>query len=88
MKRKSQTPWLSFSLRLLLRPLSDISLDTWDLAPLSHHHYKRPYMLPMEIYTYLNYCRKINETDMLYVQFVESMGSTALTRWMEVAAHY
>ena len=33
MKRKSPTPWLPFSSRLLLRPLTDISLATWDLDP-------------------------------------------------------
>ena len=32
-----------FSSQLLLRPLPDIFLTTWDLAPLSQHHcmYKR-----------------------------------------------
>ena len=38
MKRKSPTPWLPFSSRLLLRPRPDISLATWDLDPLFHHH--------------------------------------------------
>ena len=67
MKRKSPTPWLPFSSRLLLRPLPDISLATWDLDPFSHHHcVKDRYMLPMEIYTYLSYRRKINETDVSY----------------------
>ena len=38
MKRKSPTPSLPYSSPLLLRPLPDISLATWDLDPLSHHH--------------------------------------------------
>ena len=38
MKRKSPTPWLPFSSRLLLRPLPGISLAKFDLDPLSHHH--------------------------------------------------
>ena len=65
MKRKSPTPWLPFSSRLLLRPLPDISLATWDLAPLSQHHCIKG-MLPMKIYPYLSYRREINETDVNY----------------------
>ena len=37
MKRKSPTLCLLFSSPLLLRPLPDISLATWDLDLLSHH---------------------------------------------------
>ena len=66
-KRKSPTPWLPFS-RLLLCPLPDISLVTWDLGPLSQHHCLKD-MLPMKIYPYLSDCRKIkNETDVKYVE--------------------
>ena len=52
MKRKSPTPWLPFS-RLLLRPFLNISLATWDLEPLSQHHWIKD-MLPMKIYPYLS----------------------------------
>ena len=65
MKRKSLTPWLLFSSRLLLRPLPDISLATWDLATFSQHHCIKN-MLPMKIYPYLSYRREINETDVNY----------------------
>ena len=64
MKRKSPT-WLPFSSQLLLYPLPDISLATWDLAPLSQHHCIKD-MLPMKIYPYLSYRREINETDVNY----------------------
>ena len=66
MKRKSPTPWLPFS-RLLLRPLPDISLATWDLGPLSQHHCIKD-ILPMKIYPYLSDRREINETDVKYVE--------------------
>ena len=65
MKRKSPTPWLPFSSRLLLCPLPDISLATWNLASLSQHHCIKD-MLPMKIYPYLSYRREINETDVNY----------------------
>ena len=65
MKRKSLTPWLPFSSRLLLCPLPDISLATWNLASLSQHHCIKD-MLPMKIYPYLSYRREINETDVTY----------------------
>ena len=48
MKRKYPTPWLPFSSRPLLRPLPDISLATWDLAPLSQHNCIKD-MLPIKI---------------------------------------
>ena len=67
MKRKSQTLSLPFSRRFLLRPLPDIFLRHVGLgSPSTPSLYKRPYMLPMEIYTYLSYRRKINETDVSY----------------------
>ena len=66
MKRKSLTPWLPFCSRLLLRPLPDFSLATWDLATFSQHHCIKD-MLPMKIYPYLSYRRKINETDVNYI---------------------
>ena len=73
MKRKSTTPWLPFSSPLLLRPLPDISLATYVGlgSPFTPSLYKRHYMLPMKIY-------KRNRRKS-YVQFAESMGSTALT---------
>ena len=37
----------------------------WDLAPLSRHHCIKN-VLPMKIYPYLSYRRKINETDINY----------------------
>ena len=55
----------AFSL-LLLRPLPDFSLATWDLVPLSQHCIKD--MLPMKIYPYLSDRREINETDVKYVE--------------------
>ena len=69
MKRKSLTPWLPFSSRLLLRPLPDyISLATWALATFSQHHCIKSIkdMLRMKIYPYLSYRREINETDVNY----------------------
>ena len=61
MERESPTPWLPFS-RLLnfFGPLPDISLATWDLAPLSQHHCIRD--MKMKIYPYLSDRREINET--------------------------
>ena len=61
MERESPTPWLPFS-RLLnfFGPLPDISLATWDLAPLSQHHCIRD--MKMKIYPYLSDRRQINET--------------------------
>ena len=64
MKRKSRTQWLPCS-RLLLRPLPDISLDRWDLGPVSQHHCIKD-MLPMKIYLYPSDRREINETDVKY----------------------
>ena len=66
-KRKSPTPWLPGFSRLLLRPLPDISLATWDLAPLSLHHCTKD-MLLMKIYRYLSDHREIIETDVKYVE--------------------
>ena len=54
MKPKSPTPWLTFSSRLLLCPLPDISLAKWDLAPLSQHHCIKD-KLSMKIFPYLSY---------------------------------
>ena len=62
-ERKSPTPWLPFTPRRLLRPLPDISLDT--CSPFTP---SLPYMLPMEIYTYLSYRPKINDTDVSYTR--------------------
>ena len=61
MERESPTPWLPFS-RLLnfFGPLPDISLATWDLAPLSQHHWIRD--MKMKIYQYLSDRREIYET--------------------------
>ena len=61
MERESPTPWLPFS-RLLnfFGPLPDISLATWDLAPLSQHHCIRD--MKMKIYPYLSDRREIYET--------------------------
>ena len=56
---------MPFSSRLLLPPLPDISLATWDLDPLSQHHCTID-ILPMKIYPYLSYRREINETDVNY----------------------
>ena len=56
---------MPFSSRFLLRPLPDISLATWNLAPLSQHHCIKD-MLPMKIYPYLSYRREINGTDVNY----------------------
>ena len=66
MKRKSPTPWLPFS-RLLLRPLPDISLATWDLGPFLQHYCIKD-MLPMKIYLYLSDHPEVNETDVKYVE--------------------
>ena len=83
MKRKSPTPWLPFSSRLLLRPRPDISLATWDLDPLfSPSLYKRSYMLPMKIYAYLSYRRENKRIRRKFnVQFAESMGLLWLAEW-------
>ena len=44
---------------------SSSSQFLWDLAPLSRHHCIKNF-LPMKIYPYLSYRRKINETDVNY----------------------
>ena len=81
MKRKSQTLSLPFSRRLLLRPLPDIFLRHVGLgSPSTPSLYKRPYMLPMEIYTYLSYRRKINETDVSYTYNFQNVWDKQLTR--------
>ena len=75
----------------LLRPLPDFSLATWDLAPLSHHHmYKRHHMLIADEDLSIPELSSRNKRNRrkLCVQFAESMGSTGVTRWMEVAAHH
>ena len=74
--------------RLLLRPLRDISLATWDLSPLSQHHCIKD-MLPMKIYPYLSDRRKINETDVKYVEtraICRKYGTALLDSlsWIEV----
>ena len=53
--------------RLLLRPLSDFFLATWDLGPLSLHHCTKD-MLLMKIYRYLSDHREIIETDVKCVE--------------------
>ena len=79
MKRKSPTPSLPFSPRLLLRPLPDIFLRHVGLGtPFSPSLYKRPYTLPMEIYTYLSYRRKINETDVSYTYNLQKVWDRQL----------
>ena len=58
--------------RLLLRPLPDIFLRHVGLgSPLTP---SLPYMLPMEIYTYLSCRRKINETDVSYTYNLQKVG--------------
>ena len=80
MKRKSPTPWLPFSSRLLLRPLTDISSATWDLDPFSL--YKRHYLLWMKIYPYMSYRRQNKRNRRKFnVQFAESMGQLWLAEW-------
>ena len=106
MKRKSPTPWLPFSLRLFLRPLPDIFLATWDLAPLSQPT-SSPGLFPQKMggrscFTTSLYKRHFADEDLSIPEL--SPGNrrnrrklspaicrkygTALTRWMEVAAHY
>ena len=68
MKRKSPTPCMPFSSRLLLSTsssryfLSHVELG----SPFTSSLYKIHFMLPMKIYPYLNYHREINETDVNY----------------------
>ena len=85
-KRKSPTPWLPGFSRLLLRPLPDISLATWDLAPLSLHHCTKD-MLLMKIYRYLSDHREIIETDVKYVETCNLQKVwDAVTHSMAIAA--
>ena len=56
MKRKSPTAFSSSSSRYFL---SHVGLG----SPFTPSLYKRHYMLPMKIYTYLSYRRKIDQTD-------------------------
>ena len=96
MKRKSQTPSLPFSPRFLLRSLPDIFLRHVGLgSPFTPSLYKRPYMLPMEIYAYLSYRRKIkygidsseslNGSGCSLLMFIRStipmISADFLTRW-------
>ena len=65
--KKCRKKWLPGFSRLLLRPLPDISLATWDSSPLSLHHCTKD-MLLMKIYRYLSDHREIIETDVKYVE--------------------
>ena len=65
--KKCRKKWLPGFSRLLLRPLPDISLATWDSSPLSFHHCTKDVLL-MKIYRYLSDHREIIETDVKYVE--------------------
>ena len=118
MKRKSPTPWLPFSSRLLLLPLPDIFLATWDLAPLSQPT-SSPGLFPQKwvgrptqflrekpwgrsCFTTSLYKRHFADEDLSIPELsprnrrnrrklspvIFRKYGTALTRWMEIAAHY
>ena len=67
MKRKSPNSLIALFVRASSSSSSRYFLSHVGLGfPFRQSLYKRHYMLPMKIYPYLSYRRKINETDVSY----------------------